>query len=82
MLKNGLVDPLGFGKAEIDIAFKESCFPPSHPCIVCGQESKYRLIPKAHVPFTMDIEDRGYLCEAHVKQEVFSPNDYGIRQID
>lgn len=63
----------------VDQAFRTLTGSPTTVCITCQQAAVYRLIPKSgHYP-TIELEDKGYVCQYHTSQ--LDPNIWGLRPL-
>lgn len=73
--------PYGDSKSVIDTQFHKAGMSNQPKCIICKQPAKYRLIPKNDRVNTIEIQDKGYICEGCVSVGAVSSNDFGLRPL-
>lgn len=72
----------GVGIPEIEEYIRTTAYDtPDIPCIYCGKESIYKIIPKKKLFRTPDVDTIGYVCEECLKMQRLDKNKYGIRKL-
>jgi hypothetical protein len=68
-----------YSKQEVDRMLLDNQF--NIHCIVCGSPPVYRIVPKDDKLLSIEIQDRGYICQYCVDQKYLDPAQYGLRQL-
>lgn len=68
-----------YSKQEVDRMLLDNQF--NIPCIVCGNPPVYRIMPKADKLLSIEIQDRGYICQHCVDSKYLDPAQYGLRPL-
>jgi hypothetical protein len=68
-----------YSKQEVDSMIRAVQY--NIPCIICGNPPVYRIIPKEDKPISIEIQDRGYICQLCVDCKYLDPAQYGLRPL-
>ena len=84
---NGLRYDLGtssttqVSKEDVDLSFANP-YTVANPCLLCGNTSMFRIIPKNDRDNTAEIQDKGFVCEHCLSAGYLNKKMYGVRPLD
>lgn len=68
-------------KEQVDRLFKESYHSSNHSCLICSRPAMYKLVPKSEHLNSIEIQDKGYVCDSCINMKLIDPLAYGLRKL-